>query len=62
MQLLCDDLETSISSEELVLLFSSLDTQDSGYVALDVLVYAMASAWSHTNQQIWRRQIGRAHV
>jgi len=53
MQLLCDDLETSISSEELVLLFSSLDTQDSGYVALDVLVYAMASAWSHTNQQIW---------
>jgi len=53
MQLLCDDLETSISSEELVLLFSSLDTHDSGYVALDVLVYAMAAAWSHTTQRIW---------
>ena len=53
MQLLCDDLETGITSEELVLLFSSLDTNDSGHIPLDVLVFAMVSAWSATTNRIW---------
>jgi Ca2+-binding EF-hand superfamily protein len=53
MQMLCDDLNTGVSSEELVLLFSTLDTSDSGHVPLDVLVYAMVAAWSATTQRIW---------
>lgn len=53
MQMLCDDLDTGISSEELVLLFSSLDTNDNGHVPLDVLIYSMVSAWSATTTRIW---------
>jgi len=53
MQMVCDDLETGITSEELVLLFSSLDTSDSGHISLDVLVYAMVAAWKATTTRIW---------
>ena len=53
MMMLCDDLETGITSEELVLLFSSLDASDSGHIPLDVLVYSMVAAWSATTARIW---------
>jgi hypothetical protein len=55
MQMLCEDLDTGITSEELVLLFSSLDIHDNGHVPLDVLIYSMVSAWSATTARIWYR-------
>lgn len=53
MQMVCDDLATGIGSEELVLLFRALDANDSGHVAVDVLVYSMVAAWSATTGRLW---------
>ena len=53
MQMMCDDLESGIKSEELTLIFSNLDTRDSGHILLDTLAYAMIAAWHFSTTKIW---------
>ena len=53
LEMICDDLKSGVNSDELTLIFTHLDTQDSGYISLDALTYSMVAAWRASTRRIW---------